>query len=186
MKNESIIIDKDQAVPVDSKVIEKKLVELQRSWIFWENYQIDVQSHQNNENKDWNAQIKRVFNFSDLITFWQFWNTYPGSIPKDVFYNGDRFIYFFDTRKRIDGLNLFVEGISPKWEDPENAGGKILALQYDIRDDLEGFLDYASHYWRQLILELIGETLPCANLVRNIFNIKFKFNKTILFIPYCT
>lgn len=166
MKNESIKIDKDQAIPVDTKLVEKNKVILQRSWVFWENYQLDVNSHQNTENKDWNAQIKRIFSFSDLITFWQFWNTYPGSVPKDVFYNGDRFIYFFDTRKRIDGLNLFVEGISPKWEDPENAGGKILALQYDIRDDLEGFLDYASFYWRQLILELIGESLPCAHLVR--------------------
>lgn len=168
MEYENNYIDKDQAIPVDSKQVQMSKVLLQRSWVFWENYLPEDKSHQNSENKDWNAQIKRVFNFCDLITFWQFWNTYPGSIPKEVFYNGDRFIYFFDTSRRIDGLNLFVEGISPKWEDHENAGGKILTLQYDIRDDLEGFLDFASFYWRKLVLELIGESLPCAQLVSKI------------------
>ncbi len=171
MINETTILEKVHAIKEDSKIVEKKKTEFQRSWVFWENYlggttYEDKNNQNTGDNKDWGAQIKKVITFSDLITFWQFWNTYPGSKPKDIFFNGERFVQFFNSKKRIDGLNLFEENISPEWEDSQNSGGRILQLQYDIKDDLEGFLNCSEDYWLKLVLELIGESLPCSNLVR--------------------
>eukprot|EP00340_Litonotus_pictus_P001139 CAMPEP_0170518768 /NCGR_PEP_ID=MMETSP0209-20121228/4376_1 /TAXON_ID=665100 ORGANISM="Litonotus pictus, Strain P1" /NCGR_SAMPLE_ID=MMETSP0209 /ASSEMBLY_ACC=CAM_ASM_000301 /LENGTH=231 /DNA_ID=CAMNT_0010804449 /DNA_START=1 /DNA_END=696 /DNA_ORIENTATION=+ len=185
MINETTYLEKVQAVSEDSSVVEKKMVDFQRTWVFWENYLTTEENRNtNNENKDkdWNAQIKKVFSFSDLITFWQFWNSYPGSNPKDLFYDGDRFMLFFESRKRIDGLNLFAENISPKWEDSQNAGGRIFQLQYDIKKDLDEFLEFIKDYWLKLVLFLIGESLPCSHLVNGIrFVDKSKPKQKILY-----
>ncbi len=54
-----------------------------RSWVFWENYEA-----KGSAKMDWNDSIKKIFNFDDIISFWQFWNNYPGSNPSNVFYDG--------------------------------------------------------------------------------------------------
>ena len=59
-----------------------------------------------------------------------------------------------------------MEGVSPEWEDPQNTGGLIYSMQYEIRKDLGEFLDNIKDFWLKLMLFLIGESLPCANLVR--------------------
>jgi hypothetical protein len=165
MNNETTTLDGVQVVPENSELVEKRMVKFQRTWVFWENYFTDNSNQTGDKDKDWNAQIKKVYNFKDLITFWQFWNAYPGSNPKDLFFDGERFMLFFDTKRRIDGLNLFAEGISPKWEDPQNAGGRIFQLQYDIKKDLDEFLNCVGDFWLKLMLYLMGESLPCANMV---------------------
>ena len=176
MKNEKTYLDSVQVVPEEStRTVEKSLVELQRNWVFWENYQLTEKTNSAADNNDWNEQIKKIFTFNDLISFWQFYNAYPGSDPKNVFYDGEKFILFFDSKKRIDGLNLFTEGISPEWEDPQNSGGVILAMQYDIKksNEHEEFLNYIKDYWLKLILFLIGESMPSSSLVSTWF---FNFN----------
>ena len=60
---------------------------------------------------------------------------------------------------------MFVKNIQPKWEDPQNAGGRILQLAYEIKDELNDFLDYTEEYLLKLILYVIGESLPCAKHV---------------------
>lgn len=168
MNNETTFLDQVDAVPEDSKTVDKKLVEFQRTWVLWENYLQDKKADAENadKDKDWNTQIKKVFSFNDLITFWQFWRAYPGSDPKDIFYDGERYIYFFHTKRRIEGLNLFNEGIQPEWEDPQNSKGRILQLQYEIKSDIDDFLALIKQFWLRLVLLLIGESLPCSKLVR--------------------
>lgn len=137
-------------------------VELQRSWVFWENYQ----SKEGGSMSNWEESIKKVFEFSDLLSFWQFWNNYPGSNPKNFVFDGEKMIYFFNTKKRIEGLNLFVNGVFPKWEDKNNDGGRVLQLMYDIRQDLGEFLECIEEYWLKLMLLLIGESFPESKYVR--------------------
>jgi hypothetical protein len=63
-------------------------------------------------------------------------------------------------------LNLFEEGISPKWEDPKNNYGKTLTLQYEIKgDDLDTFLSSIQNYWLKLMLYVVGESIPGAKYV---------------------
>jgi len=168
MINEINYLEKVQVVPEDSPTINKKDVMLQRTWVLWENYQHiqERNSKTNEKDKDYNLLIKKVVTFDDLITFWQFWNVYPGSHPKEVFYDGENFNLYFDSKKRIDGLNLFTENISPKWEDSQNSNGKIFQIQFDIKEDMNEFLDVVKDYWLKLVLYLIGESLPCNHLVR--------------------
>ena len=70
--------------PVESKTVEEELVKFSRKWALWENYQAKSGTI------DYSQSLKEVFNFNDIITFWQFWNVYPGSDPSNVFFNGER------------------------------------------------------------------------------------------------
>ena len=64
-----------------------------------------------------------------------------------------------NDKNRIVGLNLFEEGISPKWEDPLNANGTTLTLNYEVKDkcDLSLFLNTIIQYWTKLMLIVMGE-----------------------------
>jgi hypothetical protein len=75
-------------------------------------------------------------------------------------------------------LNLFERGISPKWEDPKNANGTTLTLNYEIkdRDDISLFLTLINKNWAKLIMILIGESLKIANYV---YIIIFIYKKNI-------
>jgi len=63
---------------------------LNRQWSFWENYETKTR-----QEKDYTKLLKEIYSFKDLISFWQFWNKYPGSDTKNIFYNGDCIKYFF-------------------------------------------------------------------------------------------
>jgi hypothetical protein len=70
--------------PVESETVEERIVKLQRIWVLWENY--DSKSGK----LDYKDSLKQIFKFNDIISFWQFWNSYPGSDPSFIFYDGDR------------------------------------------------------------------------------------------------
>lgn len=67
------------------------------------------------------------------------------------------------------GLNLFEEGISPKWEDPKNDNGYTFTLSYEIRDrdDLRNFLGLIREYWLKLIMIVLGENFKSYKFVIN-------------------
>ena len=158
---------------------EKEKVLLNRSWSFWENY--ESKTH---EKKNYSKLLKEIFSFKDLISFWQFWNKYPGSDSKQIFYNGDCIKYFFKEKYRIIAMNLFEKGIKPEWEDKKNKGGKVLILEYIINQELEQFLNIVNQSWIKLLCYLIGETLPYSeyiNGVRFVDKTKFGKAKNIIF-----
>ena len=158
---------------------EKEKVLLNRSWSFWENY--ESKTH---EEKNYSKLLKEIFSFKDLISFWQFWNKYPGSDSKQIFYNGDCIKYFFKEKYRIIAMNLFEKGIKPEWEDKKNKGGKVLILEYIINQELEQFLNIVNQSWIKLLCYLIGETLPYSeyiNGVRFVDKTKFGKSKNIIF-----
>ncbi len=70
----------------EKETVELEKVEFERSWSFWETYEEKVKSSQT----DWGVLIKKIFTFKDLVTFWQFWNNYPGSNFSEVFFNGEQ------------------------------------------------------------------------------------------------
>ena len=158
---------------------EKEKVLLNRSWSFWENY--ESKTH---EEKNYSKLLKEIFSFKDLISFWQFWNKYPGSETQNLFYNGDCIKYFFKEKYRIIAMNLFMKGIKPEWEDKKNKGGKVLILEYVINQELTQFLNLVSESWTKLLCYLIGETLPHSeyiNGVRFVDKTKFGKAKSIIF-----
>jgi hypothetical protein len=69
---------------------------------------------------------------------------------------------------------LFVEGVSPKWEDPKNSGGKYFTLEYQIKEELDQFLPIFSESWLKLMLSVIGESIDAAQYVRNYILLTFR------------
>ena len=161
----------------ESDVISKEKVKLNRSWSFWENYQI-----KNNSEKGYSDLLKEIYSFDDLISFWQFWNKYPGNDTKNIFYNGEYISYFFDEKYRIIAMNLFVKGIKPEWEDVKNKKGKTLILEYEVKKNIDGFLSAVTESWIKLLCYLIGEQIPFTNNINGIrFVDKTKPGKIIIF-----
>ena len=157
----------------ESNTIEKEKVKLNRSWSFWENY---LRKNSND------YILEEIFSFDDIISFWQFWNKYPGNEAKKIFYNGEYLTYFFKEKYRINGMNLFVKGIKPQWEDVKNKGGKILILEYEVKSELDRFLSAVNDTWVKLLCFLMGEQLPYTDKINGIrFVDKTKLGKGIIF-----
>jgi hypothetical protein len=163
----------------ESETIEKEKILLKRSWSFWENYE-----SKNRAEKDYSKLLKEIYTFHDIISFWQFWNKYPGNDTKQIFYNGDHVKYFFKEKYRIIAMNVFEEGIKPEWEDKKNQKGNVLTLEYIVDTGLDIFLPKVTELWKKLLLYLIGETLPYSdniNGIRFCDKTKFGYNKSVIF-----
>ena len=163
----------------ESETIEKEKILLKRSWSFWENYE-----SKNRADKDYSKLLKEIYTFHDIISFWQFWNKYPGNDTKQIFYNGDHVKYFFKEKYRIIAMNVFEEGIKPEWEDIKNQKGNVLTLEYVVDTGLDIFLPKVTELWKKLLLYLIGETLPYSdniNGIRFCDKTKFGYNKSVIF-----
>ena len=161
----------------ETETIEKEKVKLNRCWAFWENYEV-----KNKTEKGYSDLLKEIYSFDDIISFWQFWNKYPGNDIKKIFYNGEYLTYFFKEKYRINAMNLFVKGIKPEWEDEKNKKGKILILEFEIKKDLDKFLSLVTNFWIKLICYLIGEQIPFTNNINGIrFVDKTKLGKGTIF-----
>ena len=93
--NKDEVISKVYSVgdaPLESDQIEWELVRLPKTWALWEGYENQGKdnSKQENKNEDWKRSIKQVFEFNDIITFWQLWNNSPFSKFSEIFNNGER------------------------------------------------------------------------------------------------
>ena len=143
----------------ESDTIEKDKVILNRSWSFWENYETKTSK---------SYVVKEIYNFDDLISFWQFWNKYPGNEIKNVFYNGEYIKYFFKEKYRISAINLFEKGIRPEWEDSKNSGGNILTLEYGAKEFEDSIFSILTESWVKLMCYIIGETLPYNKYINGI------------------
>ena len=164
----------------ESDTIEKEKVLLKRTWSFWENYDLKDKK----EKKDYSKLLKEIYTFNDIISFWQFWNKYPGSNTKNIFFNGEYIKFFFKEKLRIIAMNLFETGIRPEWEDSKNKKGKVLTQEYLIETGLEQFLTEITEIWIKLICYLIGEIIPhCNNIngIRFVDKAKFGYYKNIIF-----
>ena len=164
----------------ESDTIEKEKVLLKRTWSFWENYDLKDKK----EKKDYSKLLKEIYTFNDIISFWQFWNKYPGSNTKNIFFNGENIKFFFKEKLRIIAMNLFESGIRPEWEDSKNKKGKVLTQEYLIETGLEQFLTEIAEIWIKLICYLIGEIIPhCNNIngIRFVDKAKFGYYKNIIF-----
>ena len=163
----------------ESDTIELENILLNRTWSFWENYETKRKSDLN-----YTDSLKEIYTFNDIISFWQFWNKYPGRDTKEIFYNGEYVKYFFKEKYRIIAMNIFEKGIRPEWEDNKNKKGNILTLGYTADNDMDRFLSMITDSWIKLICFLLGETIPYSN---NINGIRFvdksniSYNKSIIF-----
>jgi hypothetical protein len=162
-----------------NKNIPLSSVTFPRKWSFWESY---IAKETKLSYKD---LMKNIFSWNDLITFYQFWNKYPGNEATKLFFDGNKIKYFFKEKYRISAMNIFVEGIRPEWEDPKNNGGKYLQFEYQIKlDDINKFSNRASNVWKKLALNTMGENFEGSNFINGIRFIdktQFERGKIIMF-----
>ena len=170
---------KENIMKESEKNIAISSITFNRTWVFWESYTAKEQ------NLSYEESNKSIFEWNDIITFFQFWNIYPGNDAKNIFFNGNRIIYYFEEKYRIIAMNVFVKGIKPMWEDEKNNGGKYLQLEYQIKlDDTEKFAKVSSFSWKKLILNTMGENYPGSdhvNGIRFVDKTHFERGKIIMF-----
>ena len=166
MEVKSIIkTEKDKITPENQIGIPLSSVKFQKSWTFWESYVPKYKSEQ----LSYHESNKLIYKWSDLISFFQFWNKYPGSDFRNIFFDGNNVKFFFDKKYRINSMNIFQEGIKPMWEDEKNKGGNNYQLDYQVnKDKIEDFSKPANINWKKLALCTMGGTIPFAEYINGI------------------
>ena len=154
---------KDIITPEKKSDILLNSVQFSKCWTFWETYiskAVKLEYHDSN---------KLIFKWHDLITFFQFWNKYPGKDIKNILYDGNNVKYFFNEKYRINSMNIFQEGIKPMWEDEKNNGGKYYQLDYQIKkDQIDVFSNLANVNWKKLALCVMGGNVPHSEFINGI------------------
>jgi hypothetical protein len=166
-------------IPPKKMDISLPTVKFSKSWAFWENYSTKEKKLSYLESN------KQIFKWDDIITFFQFWNKYPGNDIKNIFFDGQDLKYFFKEKYRINSINIFIEGIKPMWEDEQNKGGKYFQLDYRVNiEKINDFITASNYQWKKLALNLMGMNLPGAdyiNGIRFIDKTDFDRGKIIMF-----
>ena len=162
-ENTSTKTGKDIITPEIKSEIPLNAVKFKKSWTFWETYVSKT------EDLSFENSNKLIFKWNDLITFFQFWNKYPGRDIKNILYDGNNLKYFFKEKYRINTMNIFQEGIKPMWEDEQNKGGKYFQLDYKIKnDEMDTFSELANVHWKKLALCTMGGSIPHADYINGI------------------
>ena len=180
MESKPTKTSKDIITPEKKTDIPLNSVQFSKSWTFWETYTSKTKKLEYANSK------RLIFKWNDLITFFQFWNKYPGKDIKNILFDGNKVKYFFNEKYRITSMNIFQEGIEPMWEDEQNKGGKYFQCDYQIKSDLETFSQLANAHWKKLALCTMGGTIPNGEYINGIrFVDKTNFEKisiSLLFI----
>ena len=170
---------KDIITPEIKKDIPLNAVKFSKTWTFWETY------ISKEKKLEYNDSNKLIFKWDDIITFFQFWNKYPGRDIKNILFDGNNLKYFFNEKYRINSMNIFQEGIKPMWEDEQNKGGKYFQLDYKIKnDEMDTFSELANVHWKKLALCTMGGSIPHAdyiNGIRFVDKTNFTRGKIIMF-----
>ena len=178
-ENQTTKTAKDIITPEIKKDIPLNAVKFSKTWTFWETY------ISKEKKLEYNDSNKLIFKWDDIITFFQFWNKYPGKDIKNILFDGNNLKYFFNEKYRINSMNIFQEGIKPMWEDEQNKGGKYFQLDYKIKnDEMDTFSELANIHWKKLALTTMGGSIPHAeyiNGIRFVDKTDFDRGKIIMF-----
>ena len=162
---QNIKTEKDIITPEKKIDIPISSVKFAKSWTFWESYVPKSKSIK----LSYDVTNKQIFKWHDLITFFQFWNKYPGNDIRNIFFDGNNVKFFFEEKYRINSMNIFKEDIKPMWEDEKNNGGNYFQLDYQVqKDKMDIFVKAANHNWKKLVLSSMGGTLPYAEFINGI------------------
>ena len=162
MESKQTKTSKDIITPEQKTGIPLNSVQFSKSWTFWETYTSKTKKLEYANSK------KLIFKWNDLITFFQFWNKYPGKDIKNILFDGNNVKYFFNEKYRITSMNIFQDGIEPMWEDEQNKGGKYFQCDYQIKSDLETFSQLANTHWKKLALCTMGGNIPNGEYINGI------------------
>lgn len=108
---------------------------LHRKWVLWfDNPKLKK------EGMSWQDNLNNCGSFSTAEQFWEVFNNVKP--PAQLSLNSN--------------YHIFMEGVIPMWEDPNNCKGGKFVLTLPKRDSKAGKLD---EWWLFTVLALIGETI---------------------------
>jgi len=115
---------------------------LSRTWVIWE--------HRTREGESYGQSMSPVGSVESVESFWQCWRHLPA--PSLLFGSPQS----ASDEHRIESLSIFVSGVRPEWEEPENAvGGELYCRRVQPHQ-----LD---RLWNTLVLAVVGASLPTAD-----------------------
>ena len=164
MESKPVLKTSKDITPQKKEGIPLSSVKFVNTWVFWENYSSKTVKLKYEETN------REIFKWSDIITFFQFWNKYPGNNPKNIFYDGKTIKYYFKDKFRIISMNIFKEGIKPLWEDENNNGGKFLQMEYQVSNTskMNQFCKELQIQWKKLALLTMGGRFPGSEYINGI------------------
>ena len=127
---------------------------LKTKFSFW--YHIYDTSGTANQNKhEYQEEVKKIADFQTVEDFWKIF----------------KYLKSPDELKNGIELQIFKEGIVPAWEDEKNGGRISIRLKKDNSNKI----------WEEIILDLIGGTLP-DNVEKEINGVVISIRKDYNFI----
>ena len=179
MDQKPLIKTSKDIISQSKKDIPLSSVKFSKSWSFWESYLSKTVK------LSYEKSNREIYKWNDIISFFQFWNKYPGNDIKNIFFDGYALKYFFNEKYRINSMNIFVTGVKPMWEDEQNKGGKYFQLDYRVqKDKMDEFIEASNYQWKKLALNMMGMTIPggdSINGIRFIDKTDFERGKIIMF-----
>jgi translation initiation factor 4E len=109
-----------------------------RKWVLWYDNPRDM-----TEGQTWKENLKYCGTFSNAQEFWQIFNNV---LPASKLTIGSNY-------------HVFMEGVEPMWEDPQNIDGGKFVLTMHKKDSMAGKCD---EWWLFTILAVIGETMDMS------------------------
>ena len=103
MEDRKTKTSKDIISPEKKTDIPLNQVQFSKTWTFWETYTSKATK------LEYSDSNKLIFKWKDIITFFQFWNKYPGKDIKNIFFDGNDIKYFFNEKYRIISMSIFQE-----------------------------------------------------------------------------
>jgi len=89
-------------------LVELEKVILPKKWAFWEGYDFQIKEKSEVKSKDdWKKTLKKIYEFEDIITFWQHYNNSPFSKFSEIFNNGQRIRFYTESKVRINSIYFF-------------------------------------------------------------------------------
>ena len=125
--------------------------------------------HQKSGSDDYDKNTRYIGSFSDVVTFWQYFNHIPP--PSKLFYQVNTGKPYYqldkDVKREISSISLFRNNIQPKWEDPINKMGGEINLKNFFKKQIQPIL-YLDELWENLVLSCIGEIFEFSEEVTGI------------------
>jgi len=116
---------------------------LEHEWTFWYDKRRNQVRRVRGEMQQYEDNLQQIGSFGSVEDFWRYYNymVKPSQLDNNSNYH------------------LFKHGIKPMWEDTANVkGGKwIVTIKRD--------LSKCDHYWENLVLAMIGETMETTDEV---------------------
>eukprot|EP01066_Platyproteum_vivax_P001929 Platyproteum_vivax@DN12402_c0_g1_i1.p1 len=129
---------------------------LRYKWVVWKQV-----APPENSKGNYDSQTREFAQFATTQEFWRVWNHLPQ--PSELLDQKRMVLQDEEDGPQhvIDGLMIFRQGVTPKWEDELNACGGH--FQFMLKRSLGG--PQTDEYWNNLVLAIVGGTLSPSDKI---------------------